>query len=166
MSLTEIVLRPIGIIRNRHVESVPQGWENSVSELHVEPAWAEALEGIEDFSHIVVLFWLDRIEGARALRIHPKGRPDTPLVGLFSTRTPHRPNPIGISTVRLLERRGNVLRVQGLDALDGSPVVDLKPYLARNDSVQAATMPDWVTCVRERERAERGTRSQTCLCED
>ena len=153
MMIREIVIRPIGVVRNQFVELVPQGWESSASELHVESTWAEALDGIEEFSHIIVLFWLDRIDGEPTLRIHPKGRADTPLVGLFSTRTPRRPNLIGLATVRLLERRGNILRVEGLDALDGSPVLDLKPYLARNDLVEGATMPDWVTYIRERERA-------------
>jgi len=160
MKIREMVVRPIGVVRNQFVEMVPQGWEQSISELQVEPIWAEALDGIEEFSHIVVLFWLDRIEGEPTLRIHPKGRADTPLVGLFSTRTPRRPNPIGLATVRLLERRGNLLRVEGLDALDGSPVLDLKPYLARNDLVEGATMPDWVTYIRERARAERGIKQE------
>lgn len=162
MPLSEVVLHPIGIVRNEFVDKVPQRWESSVSELHIESVWAEALVGLEEFSHVVVLFWLDRIEGERTLRIHPKGRADTPLVGLFSTRTPHRPNPIGLATVRLLERRGRLLRVRGLDALDGSPVLDLKPYLARDDTVQGATMPDWVTYMREREMAERRAKNEPC----
>lgn len=160
MKIREMVVRPIGVVRNQFVEMVPQRWEQGISELQVEPIWEEALDGIEEFSHIVVLFWLDRIEGEPTLRVHPKGRADTPLVGLFSTRTPRRPNPIGLATVRLLERRGNLLHVEGLDALDGSPVLDLKPYLARNDLVEGATMPDWVTYIRQRERVERGIKQE------
>jgi len=160
VKMREIVLHPIGTVHNEFSAVIPYGWEHSMSELQVKPIWAEALDGIEEFSHIVVLFWLDRIVGEPTLRIHPKGRADTPLVGLFSTRTPRRPNPIGLATVRLLERRGNLLRVEGLDALDGSPVLDLKPYLARDDLVEGATMPDWVTYIRQRERVERGIKQE------
>ena len=148
MAFDEFVVRPIGVVSNQFEHEVPQGWERSVSEVRVDARWEVALEGLEDFSHILVLFWLNRIAGERALRVHPMGRLDAPLVGLFSTRTPRRPNPIGLTVVRLLERRANVLRVEGLDALDGSPVVDLKPYLTRNDRVQGATMPDWVAGAR------------------
>jgi tRNA-Thr(GGU) m(6)t(6)A37 methyltransferase TsaA len=149
MAFGELTVRPIGVVSNQFKQQVPQGWEHSVSEVRVDARWEVALEGVEEFSHIVVLFWLDRVEGERALRVHPMGRPDAPLVGLFSTRTPRRPNPIGLTVVRLLERQGSVLRVEGLDALDGSPVLDLKPYLTRNDRAQGATMPDWVASVRE-----------------
>ena len=149
MVFDEFVVRPIGVVSNKFKRAVPSGWEHSVSEVRVDQRWEAALEGIEEFSHILVLFWLNRIEGERVMRVHPMGRLDAPLVGLFSTRTPRRPNPIGLTVVKLLERRANVLRVQGLDALDGSPVVDLKPYLTRNDKVQGATMPDWVTGARD-----------------
>jgi tRNA (Thr-GGU) A37 N-methylase len=66
------------------------------------------------------------------------------LQGLFAVRTPRRPNPIGKSTVRLLSRRGNILDVQGLDAIDGSLVLDIKPYIPGYDSASDATVPDWV----------------------
>jgi len=149
MRSSDIVVRPIGVVRSGFGKDVPKGWEDSISEVHLDARWAAALEGIEEFSHVVVLFWLNRVRGEPVLRIHPRGRQDNPLVGLFSTRSPRRPNPIGVTVVRLLERRGNVLQVQGLDALDGSPVLDLKPYLERNDRVRGAVMPDWVTGARE-----------------
>jgi tRNA (Thr-GGU) A37 N-methylase len=66
------------------------------------------------------------------------------LKGLFTVRTPNRPNPIGLSTVKLLERRGNILKVQGLDAIDGSVVVDIKPYIPGYDSASDVTIPEWV----------------------
>jgi len=72
------------------------------------------------------------------------GRPDRPLKGLFALRTPNRPNPIGKTTVKLLERRGNVLKVEGLDALDGSPALDVKPYMPRYDAAPDAEVPSWV----------------------
>jgi tRNA-Thr(GGU) m(6)t(6)A37 methyltransferase TsaA len=72
------------------------------------------------------------------------GNPDHELMGVFSTRSPHRPNPIGKSTVRLLERRGNILKVQGLDAIDGSPVIDIKPYIPGYDSPKDTKAPSWM----------------------
>jgi tRNA-Thr(GGU) m(6)t(6)A37 methyltransferase TsaA len=141
-----IVLQPIGVVRNSFTEKPDQPWESIESEILVDQRWEEALDGIEQFSHILVLFWLDRAEGDRGkeLRIHPQRRGDLPEVGLFATRTMHRPNPIGVTAVPLLGRRGTMLRVRGLDALDGSPVLDLKPYLTRGDCWPEATVPWWI----------------------
>jgi tRNA-Thr(GGU) m(6)t(6)A37 methyltransferase TsaA len=79
------------------------------------------------------------------IKIHPRGRQELPLVGLFATRSPHRPNSLGEATVRLLQRRGNVLKVQGLDAINGTPVIDIKPYIPGYDSVNDASVPKWIT---------------------
>jgi len=142
----EITLEPIGIVRNGITQHLTRGWEEVVSEIIVEERWSEALEGIEDFSHIIVLFWMHQLprEGRRVTKTHPRGRPDLPLVGIFATRSPRRPNPIGLVVVRLLERRGNLLRVKGLDALDGSPVLDLKPYLSQGDRIGRSRVPGWI----------------------
>ena len=86
-------------------------------------------------------------------------REDLPLVGLFATRSPRRPNPIGVTTVRLLERRGNVLRVLGLDALDGTPVLDIKPYLPYGDCIQDTHVPEWVRSFNEELREDGSTGS-------
>src|SRR5262249_13225951 len=97
--------------------------------LQMLPRWAEALAGIEEYSHLVVLFWLDRVRRARAARRQlPEGRGDLPEVGLFATRTPRRPNPIGISVPRLLRREGTTLWVSGIDAWPGTPILDIKGY--------------------------------------
>jgi len=78
-------------------------------------------------------------------KVHPRGNKKLPLVGLFATRSPNRPNSIGKATVRLIKREGNVLKVRGLDAIDGTPVIDIKPYLPRYDSVARAKVPWWVS---------------------
>jgi tRNA-Thr(GGU) m(6)t(6)A37 methyltransferase TsaA len=78
------------------------------------------------------------------------GDPALPLLGIFATRTQLRPNPIGVSVVPLLARKGNVLRVRGLDAIDGTPVLDVKPYIPHYDSVPQATIPAWASEVAER----------------
>jgi tRNA-Thr(GGU) m(6)t(6)A37 methyltransferase TsaA len=127
--------------------------------IQVEAAWVEALDGIERFSHIWVLWWLDRFRGPPSARkVHPEGRPEMPLVGLFATRSPHRPNPIAMTAVRLLNRDGVLLRVEGLDAIEGTPILDIKPYLRRGDCLSEAVMPDWLErlwLLHDEERAAR-----------
>jgi len=73
------------------------------------------------------------------------GKPELPLVGRFATRSPSRPNPVGQATVKLLERHDNILKVKGLDAIDGTPVIDIKPYLPGYDSADGAKVPLWMT---------------------
>ena len=144
-----MTLKPIGIVRSE-IKSPPPDrrdwWKGIVSEIVIDSSLAEALDGLEGFSHIIVLYWMHRTaSGELALKVHPMGRQEVPLQGLFAVRTPNRPNRIGKTTVRLLQRQGNILRVEGLDALDGSPVIDIKPYLPGYDSVADARVPWWIT---------------------
>ncbi|OGQ00157.1 MAG: tRNA (N6-threonylcarbamoyladenosine(37)-N6)-methyltransferase TrmO, partial [Deltaproteobacteria bacterium RBG_19FT_COMBO_52_11] len=106
-----------------------EGWESVVSDIILDPQYEEALDGTEDYSHLLILFWLSRVPKVRRemKKIHPKSRQDLPLVGIFATRTQYRPNPIGLTRVELIGRKKNVLRVRGLDARNGTPVVDIKP---------------------------------------
>ena len=136
-TLPEIRLRPVGVVRRR--EGSP------ISELLIEQDIASTLDGIEDFSHLQVLYWAHRVppEGRTWTKVHPRGREDMPLVGIFGTRSPARPNPICLTVVRLLERRGNMLRVEGIDALDGSPLVDIKPYVPSSHPAEEVSLPDW-----------------------
>ena len=147
--LTGMSLKPIGAVRNV-VKQPPGGgypWEHIVSEIVVDESLSMALDGLDGFSHIIVLYWMHKIadRGQPQLKIHPRGNPGLPLTGLFATRTPHRPNPIGKVTVRLLERSGNTLRVEGLDAIDGTPVIDIKPYIPRYDAATDARVPSWIS---------------------
>lgn len=146
--LPKVTLRAIGVVRNRVTEPTPEGWEHVESRIVLRPELAPALLGLADYSHIYVLFWLHRIpphlRGTR-LQLHPRDRQDLPLQGLFATRTQLRPNPLGLTVVRLLSVRANVLRVLGLDAIDGTPVLDLKPYIPYYDAVAGARQPRWMT---------------------
>jgi tRNA (adenine37-N6)-methyltransferase len=141
-----ISLRQIGFVKNG-VKQTPKhpNWQlETLSDLVVEPEWVDGLEGIEEFSHIIILFWLDQIlENEVLLKVHPMHRLDLPVTGLFATRTPNRPNRIGETAVRLLERRDNILKVIGLDALDNTPILDIKPYLLGGDLISSATEPSW-----------------------
>lgn len=145
--MPEMVLKAIGVVRNsqKQAPSPRSRWDKTVSEIVIDESLTEALDGLEDYSHIIVLYWMHRLaEDGTPLKQRPMGRLDRPLKGLFALRTPNRPNRIGKTTVRLLERRGNVLKVEGLDALDGSPVVDIKPYMPGYDGAPDATVPSWV----------------------
>jgi tRNA-Thr(GGU) m(6)t(6)A37 methyltransferase TsaA len=96
-----------------------------ISEIEVLPEFEEGLYHIEQMKELDVIFVFDRSEGFDPL-VHPRGDPRNPKMGVFCTRSPRRPNPLGLSRVTLLERKGRVLRVQGLDALLGTPIVDVK----------------------------------------
>jgi tRNA-Thr(GGU) m(6)t(6)A37 methyltransferase TsaA len=146
------VFSPIGVVRNAVKESQMFGWESVESRIAVRRELADALDGLEGYSHLIVLFWAHRVpeEERRATRIRPMGDPTLPLLGIFATRTQLRPNPIGVSVVPLLGRKGTELRVRGLDAIDGTPVLDVKPYIPHYDSVPQATIPAWASEVAER----------------
>jgi len=143
----DISLTPIGVVRNTIKEPEKYEQQTAVSEIIVNEDLKEALDRIEDFSHIIVLYWMHKVTPSRRLtmKVHPMGRQDLPLVGVLSSRSPARPNPIGIVTVKLLEHRDNVLKVTGLDAVDGTPVLDIKPYIPGYDSPAKAETPGWIT---------------------
>lgn len=122
------------------------GWGEIVSEIIVNSNLTEALDNLDEFSHIIVLYWMHQLPAGKQLplKVHPMGKSELPLVGRFATRSPSRPNPVGQATVRLLERQANVLKVKGLDAIDGTPVIDIKPYLPGYDSADDAKVPLWI----------------------
>lgn len=101
-----------------------------IAEIAVFKEYVEGLKDIEGFSHLIVLYWMHKSKGYSLLVRTPW---DTELHGLFTTRSPNRPNPIGISIVRVIERKGNILRVKGIDAIDGTPLIDIKPYVPEFD---------------------------------
>ena len=105
------------------------------------------LQGLADFSHVVVVFHLDRIppfDKAKQLLRQPRGMEHLAPVGVFAQRTKFRPNPIGVTPARLVSIKGNVLTVAGLDAMDGTPVLDIKPFIPEFDSVAKSKQADWV----------------------
>ena len=145
--LPSITFKAIGIVRNevKHSPGAGYSWDKVVSEVEIDSILTEALDGLDEFSHIIVLYWSHQTaaRGKPPTKVHPRRNRELPLTGLFATRSPHRPNSIGKATVRLLERQGNILRVKGLDAIDGTPVIDIKPYLPGYDSVPRAKVPKW-----------------------
>ncbi len=163
-----IHVRPVGVIKSqfKHLHWVsgedPDEWKDraawmeqqrqSVSEIVVNEDLKGILDGIEEFSHLTVLFWGDQVLGEKRFitRVHPLGNPAFPLTGVFATHSPVRPNPILMTVVKLLERNGNVLKVSGLDALDGSPLLDIKPFNSTYDNIEALKLPDWMKQINRR----------------
>ena len=132
MRLPEQTLRPIGVITSdlksladaprQGTEGAPDAW------LEVDAAFAEALQGIEAGDELLVITWFHRAD-RRVLRTHPRSDPRNPLTGVFATRSPDRPNPLGLHAVTVRAIEGHRLRVGPLEAIDGTPVVDIKPVL-------------------------------------
>jgi tRNA-Thr(GGU) m(6)t(6)A37 methyltransferase TsaA len=141
-----INLTPIGRVVNGIEYPSDVRWETITSEVVIASQLVEALDGIDGFSHILIIFYLHRVDEDRRslLKVHPENKEELPLVGVFATRSPVRPNPIGVTVVQLLEHQENVLKVLGLDAYDGTPVLDIKPYLRRGDLIEEATTPNWL----------------------
>lgn len=117
-----------------------------ISEIIINEDIKNILDGIEEYSHLVVLYWAHKVpEQSRSLtRVHPMGRQELPLRGIFCTCSPARPNPVLLSIVRLFKKEGNKLQVIGLDAIDGSPVVDIKPYVKDLYSQDDVSIPEWM----------------------
>jgi len=138
-------LEPIGVVRSPVREAVDEGWDDVVAEIHVDEALAPGLEGLDQWSHAVILFFMHEatFDPATDLRRRPRGLATMPETGIFAQRAKHRPNPIGITAVEIAGVEGNVLRVRALDAVDGTPVLDIKPYAPGFDSVPNAVTPEW-----------------------
>lgn len=142
--LPGITLKAIGVVRNAIKQPIRRKFKGVVSEIVVDRRLTEALDNLDEFSHIIVIYWMHRSRRPAPMKVHPRGDPQRSLMGVFATRSPNRPNPIGKATVRLLQRRHNILLVEGLDAIDGTPVLDIKPYIPGYDSVDKAKAPSWV----------------------
>jgi len=122
-----VTFQPIGYVENDFDEpAAPDQIRAAVSRIVLDPALVEGLQGLEAGQPIMVVFHFHRSQGY-ALRQHPRGDESRPPRGVFALRSPRRPNPIGVTVVDLLAVEGNVLRVRGLDAINGTPVLDLKP---------------------------------------
>ena len=138
--------RPIGFVRSPVKEPVDESWGSVVSRILLTKPWGRGLKGLEEFSHLLIVFHMHQAthNPKTDLVRRPRGRADMPEAGIFAQRARHRPNPIGITAVRLLDIRSSTLTVQGLDAVDGSPVLDIKPYVPEFDRVAKPKVPSWM----------------------
>lgn len=149
----EIMFKPVGIVHSpfKVREDIkkarcidPKGFDSVRGELEIFPEFSEGLRDIDGFSHIILIFSFHKAENHR-LYAHPPF--DGQERGVFSTRSPSRPNSIGMTVLRLLKRKGNVLRVSGVDMIEGTPILDIKPYTPREQKPDAkfGWLEPWIT---------------------
>jgi tRNA (adenine37-N6)-methyltransferase len=139
-------LRPIGRVRSSRTAVSDDGWDREQASIEIDADLpAECLDGIESFSHAEVIFVFDRVDEARVERgaRHPRGRADWPRIGIFTQRAKDRPNRLGATIVEILSRSGRTLIIKGLDAVDGTPVVDIKPVMAEFLPRTPLRQPAW-----------------------
>lgn len=142
----EIIVKPIGYVRNVRKEVEDDNWGEVVSEIVIEIG-EEALQGLEGFSHAEIIFYFDQVDESRIVTgaRHPRNNTEWPKVGILAQRGKNRPNRIGLTSVNLLKREGNVLFVAGLDALDGTPVLDIKPVMQEFQPRGEICQPAWAS---------------------
>ena len=126
IELNKFVVKQIGTVRNRYdVNTQPDDWGDVVSEIEVNKRYQKALFRLDQFKSIIVVFWFHK-ESRTKLQLHPRGDLSRPIRGAFATHTQKRPNKLGVTEVELLSVNGNKLKVKGLDAINGTPVIDIK----------------------------------------
>ena len=164
-----IQLQPVGVVRTilSNDEIRERRYEGTRAEIQIFEEYAPALDRIEGFSHLIVVFYLHETTAAQreTLQARPKRYlryglrlEDLPLVGVFCLDSPHRPNPIGLTIVKLLSRQGNVLTVDGLDAFNNTPVLDIKPYTPER-CISQFRLPDWYTMLQRHLQADEESRN-------
>ncbi len=144
--MSEWTVRAIGFVSSTRREVVDDGWDAETASITlVSPFDESAVAGLDAFSHVEVIYLFDRVDPAS---VHtgsrrPRGNPDWPEVGVFAQRVKNRPNRLGLSTCELLAVDGSTLRVRGLDAVDGTPVLDIKPYMEEFAPRAPVRQPPW-----------------------
>lgn len=136
-------IKPVGFVKNNVKEARFGGFKNEVSEIILDEEFTSALTGIEDYSHVIVVYIMDKVKDY-VIEHRPQGNPEVPIVGIFACRCPQRPNNLAITTVEVLGRDKNILKVKGLDILDGTPIFDIKPYWPQYDMPKKPKYPAWV----------------------
>lgn len=137
MTAPTIKVRPIGVVELRGERCF----------IHVDSAYAEAMDGLDGFSHINVLFWFhqnDTPEGRSVLKVHPRKDENNPLTGVFATHSPLRPNLIGLTLCRIVEIADTTIEVDTIDARDGTPVIDIKCFIPTSRPLDDLRIPEWV----------------------
>ncbi len=141
----QINMEPIGFVSNDVHGKKDVSWGEDVSTIRLNEEYIGGLQGLNDFSHVTIIYYLDQAVYNREkhLKRHPQNREDMPLVGIFSQRGKDRPNRIGMTSVQIIGVFEDRLTVKGLDAIDGTPILDIKPYYPVYDR-KDATVPEWV----------------------
>ena len=141
----EITLKPVAFVESAVVERKDIGWGEDVSTVRLEPEYIGGLLGLSAFSHAIIVTFLDKanFDREKHLQRRPQNRADMPLAGIFAQRGKNRPNQIGVTAVEIVSVEGNALIVKGLDAIDDTPILDIKPYFPMYDK-RDARVPEWV----------------------
>ena len=143
--MPKIEMTPIGFVKRSSSDEYERD-RSLVSKIVFKNEFAKSLDGIEEWFHIYVIFWMHKISDKEKILVHPGGGKK---VGIFATRAPIHPNPVGLTLVELVKREQNVLLVRGLDAVDGTPILDIKPYPDWEKGhwivVTDFRAPEWVT---------------------
>ena len=144
--MTEIRLSPIGHVRSAVTAQRDDSWGAVTARIELLPELAPGLQGLEEFSHAIVLTYLHEAtyDPERHLQRRPRGLAHLPQIGIFAQRAKDRPNPIGVTAVRILGVEEGALLVRGLDAIDGTPILDIKPYVPEFDQVADPAGPAWL----------------------
>lgn len=145
-TLPEMSLKIIGTVRNEMKE--PGGRANIkdiVSEIVLDDSLAGSLDNIDTYDYITVIYYFHKSNSTepKPTRVHPHRNPENPLVGIFATRGPDRPNSMGMGAAKILEVGDTTMKVSGLDAIDGSPIIDIKPYNPKLDTRPSRELPSW-----------------------
>jgi tRNA (adenine37-N6)-methyltransferase len=162
----ELILKPVGYVKSDlkapnlkagdHDIKLDKSLEKAAAEskyikslesqILIDSQYEGMLEGLEDFSHALILYWphLLPVHGRTFKKVHPMGRKEFPLVGIFSTCSPARPNPVLVTAVKIIRITGSSLFVQGLEAVDGSPVIDIKPFTKTYCTAEDVRLADWM----------------------
>ncbi len=145
---------PIGRVHSTRKNPTDDFWDHENASIELDPAQfsPEALLGLVDFSHVEVLFHMNQVDPSKVEKSarHPRGNIDWPKVGIFAQRAKNRPNPIGTTVCRIIECAGLTLTLEGLDAVDGSPVIDLKPWVAEFAPRGKTFQPKWISELMEK----------------
>jgi tRNA-Thr(GGU) m(6)t(6)A37 methyltransferase TsaA len=144
--MDSIKLTPIGTVRSHITEAIDENWGNVISTIKVNTEWSPGLLGLDLFSHAVIITFLHQafFDREKHLQRRPRNWSHLPLLGIFAQRAKNRPNPIGITVVKIMSILQDELVVQGLDAVDGTPVLDIKPYFLQYDHAPDPITPAWV----------------------
>jgi tRNA-Thr(GGU) m(6)t(6)A37 methyltransferase TsaA len=145
-----ITLEPIARVRGRRTAPEDDFWGGETALLELAEGYdAECLAGLEDFSHAEIIFHFHQVDPAKVVldARRPRNNPDWPRVGIFAQRGKNRPNRLGSTIVRIVGREGRALRVAELDAIDGTPVLDIKPVMREFLPRQTVRQPDWVAAL-------------------
>lgn len=142
----DVFFKAVATIKNSRTEPIDDNWEAIIADIELaDDIPTEVFDGISDFSHLEIIYYFNKVKPEDIVFSgRPRGNPKYPLVGIFGQRKKDRPNSIGLCTVELLSHEGRTIKVKYLDAIDGTPVLDIKPVFKEYEPKSAIKQPDWV----------------------